>query len=213
MNLSPGRILMSSSASYLEARGFKAFQLCSLLIDLSVSRTLLAILSLASWRCELLRGIPSSRSPRKAPFRPSSIRPPNGPISYLLAPRVSSQSVDSLRSGRTGPSPLYFGITPAGEADCADVLSPMSFSFNPSGRSSPMCYLVSRGRRICPPWPETRSLASLLAVNEEARYLGGYLAGVKAVRRPFLLPVSIRSGTGYLRFKGRNEEGTRTLAA
>ena len=89
----------------------------------------------------------------------------------------------------------------------------MSFSFNPSGRSSPMCYLVSRGRRICPPWPETRSLASLLAVNEEARYLGGYLAGVKAVRRPFLLPVSIRSGTGYLRFKGRNEEGIRILAA
>ena len=36
---------MSSSASYLESRGFKAFQLCSLLIDLSVSRTLLAILS------------------------------------------------------------------------------------------------------------------------------------------------------------------------
>jgi hypothetical protein len=55
-----------------------------LLIDLSVSRTLLAILSLASRRCELLRDIPSSRFPRKAPFRPSSIRPPEGPNPYPL---------------------------------------------------------------------------------------------------------------------------------
>jgi hypothetical protein len=77
---------MSSSASYLETRGFKAFQLSILLSGLSVSRTHLAILSLASWRCELLRGILSSRFPRKAPFRPSFIRPPKGPNPYPRSP-------------------------------------------------------------------------------------------------------------------------------
>ena len=99
---------MISSASYLESRGFKAFQLSILLIDLSVSRTLLAILSLASRRCELLRGIPSSRFPRKAPYRPSSIRPPEGPNPYPLLSRVPS---------RSPPEPSSrFPLHPIGEA-------------------------------------------------------------------------------------------------
>ena len=73
---------MNSSASYLESRGLKAFHLPILLIDLLVSQILLAIISLALRRCELLRGIPSSGSLRRTPLRPSSIRPPNAPISY-----------------------------------------------------------------------------------------------------------------------------------